>query len=131
MIRTCDGTDPNLHALDGSPCSCGLHFDDVERMVVFPHRYVGGEVRALQNALNEIAGDPEWRHRVVVPSDGWMDRRAAEAAFLAASIAVWREIDRLDSEPGGYHPTRMSVELRERERAAWKRYRDLLEPGDA
>jgi hypothetical protein len=52
---------------------------------------------------------------------------AAEAAFVAASVAVWREIDRLDAEPGGYHPTRMSVELRQQERAAWNRYRDLLD----
>ena len=56
-----------------------------------------------------------------------MTLRAAEADFLTASIAVWREIDRLDAEPDGYHPTRMSVELRQRERAAWERYRDLLD----
>jgi hypothetical protein len=49
------------------------------------------------------------------------------AGFLAASIAVWREIDRLDAEPDGYHPIRMSVELRQRERAAWERYRDHLD----
>ena len=106
------------------------HFDDVERMVVFPHGHVPG-ARALQDALNEIAGDTEWRHRSIMLSERAMECSHAEAGFLAASIAVWREIDRLDSEPGGYHPTRMSVELRERERAAWKRYRDLLEPGDA
>lgn len=51
----------------------------------------------------------------------------ARTEFLAASIAVWREIDRLDAEPDGYHPIRMSVELRQRERAAWERYRDLLD----
>jgi hypothetical protein len=51
---------------------------------------------------------------------------AAEAEFLAASVAVWREIDRLDAEPDGYHPVRMSVELRQRERSAWQRYRDAL-----
>lgn len=50
----------------------------------------------------------------------------AQAAFLAASIAVWQEIDRLDAGPGGYHPTRMSAELRQREREAWSRYRDAL-----
>ena len=50
----------------------------------------------------------------------------AEAEFLAASIAVWREIDRLDAEPDGYHPMRMSVELRQAERRAWERYRDLI-----
>lgn len=55
------------------------------------------------------------------------ERAEAEAAFLAASVAVWREIDRLDSRPEGYHPVRMSVELRHRERAAWEQYRDLLD----
>lgn len=51
----------------------------------------------------------------------------ARAEFLAASEAVWREIDRLDASPAGYHPNRMSVELRQREREAWNRYRDLLD----
>lgn len=49
----------------------------------------------------------------------------AEREFLVASVAVWREIDRLDSRPEGYHPTAMDIELRQRERAAWIRYRDL------
>lgn len=53
--------------------------------------------------------------------------REAEAAFLAASAAVWREIDRLDSRPGGYHPTAMDVDLRRRERAAWECYRRALD----
>jgi hypothetical protein len=51
----------------------------------------------------------------------------ARDEFLAASIAVWREIDRLDAGPYGYHPVHMSVELRMAERAAWERYRDLLD----
>jgi hypothetical protein len=51
----------------------------------------------------------------------------AQAAFLSASIAVWREIDRLDSQPEGYHPIRMSVELRKAERAAWERLRGFLD----
>lgn len=37
MIRTCDGTDPNLVDQYGIPCSCGLTFDDVEAEVVYPH----------------------------------------------------------------------------------------------
>ena len=52
---------------------------------------------------------------------------AAEQAFLEASVAVWREIDRLDTRPEGYHPTAMDVDLRKRERAAWEQYRDLLD----
>lgn len=56
-------------------------------------------------------------------------RTEAREAFLSASVAVWREIDRLDAEPDGYHPIRMSVELRQRERAAWERYRDMLAGG--
>lgn len=37
MIRTCDGTDPNLVNSQGKPCDCGLTFDDVELMVIHPH----------------------------------------------------------------------------------------------
>jgi hypothetical protein len=59
------------------------------------------------------------------------DLAAARDEFLAASIAVWREIDRLDTEPEGYHPVRMSVALRQAERAAWERYRDLLPAEEA
>lgn len=58
MIRTCDGTDPNLvmyvnqhtgqrleERVIGSaevekPCDCGLVFDDVTTMVIYPHRPV-------------------------------------------------------------------------------------------
>lgn len=58
------------------------------------------------------------------------EHSVAEAAFLDASVAVWREIDRLEAEPDGYHPARMSVELRQQERAAWQRYRDELAGGD-
>lgn len=43
MIRTCDGTDPNL--LDGplstaGPCACALTFDDVTRSVIYPHVFL-------------------------------------------------------------------------------------------
>lgn len=42
MIRRCDGSDPNLTARDGSGfCACGLTFDDVERMVIWPHYQIG------------------------------------------------------------------------------------------
>jgi hypothetical protein len=51
MIRHCDGTDPNLQAQDGEPCSCGLRFDDVDRMVIFPHHKAGGVGRAFLDAL--------------------------------------------------------------------------------
>lgn len=67
------------------------------------------------------------------PGDGlhlpWTGQKSGEAerAFLDASVAVWREIDRLDAQPDGYHPTRMSAELRQRERAAWERYRGHLD----
>jgi len=40
MIRTCDGTDSNLTDEQGEPCKCGLVFDDVEYMVVYPHSYI-------------------------------------------------------------------------------------------
>lgn len=41
MIRRCDGSDPHLISRHGSGhCSCGLTFDDVERMVIWPHNQV-------------------------------------------------------------------------------------------
>ena len=46
-------------------------------------------------------------------------RSDAEAAFLAASVAVWREIDRLGADPESYRLTKA-------ERAAWERYRDEI-----
>lgn len=54
MIRRCDGSDPNLtrDVREGErpsgpwpgsvPCDCGLVFDDVERMVTYPHDFVRG-----------------------------------------------------------------------------------------
>lgn len=47
-----------------------------------------------------------------------------ESAFLDASIAVWREVDRQFSEDGEYTGIEASTELRKRERTAWERYRD-------
>jgi hypothetical protein len=70
VIRTCDGTDPNLtreipetsfHAdtMVLSPwnksakpgmaviqCACGLRFDDVDRTVIYPHHPTGGVGRS-------------------------------------------------------------------------------------
>lgn len=47
MIRRCDGTDPNLIRVNDQgerkPCDCGLVFDDVDRMVIYPHAPVGGD----------------------------------------------------------------------------------------
>lgn len=37
MMRRCDGTDPNFQDENRHPCTCGLVFDDVERMVIYPH----------------------------------------------------------------------------------------------
>lgn len=42
MIRTCDGTDPNLQTEDRLNCKCGRTFNDVERSVIFPHLPVRG-----------------------------------------------------------------------------------------
>jgi hypothetical protein len=53
----------------------------------------------------------------------------AQRAFLDASVAVWREVDRL--EGGGPYPgIAPGTDLRVAERAAWKRYRDLLDSGE-
>ena len=41
MIRHCDGTDPNLIRETETgyvPCDCGLTFDDVNHLVIFPRR---------------------------------------------------------------------------------------------
>lgn len=55
-------------------------------------------------------------------------RAEIERAFLDASIAVWREIDRRSASPGGYsaNPLLSAEELRAREREAWNRYRDMV-----
>jgi hypothetical protein len=69
--------------------------------------------------------------------DGWGKRGGvwtqsnAEKAFLDASVAVWREIDRLRAEPGGYRGLDQSTDLRRRERAAWEKYRAVLDRGQA
>jgi hypothetical protein len=56
-----------------------------------------------------------------------LDAARAEAEFLAASVAVWREIDKLTDENDGIYPgLPQSAELRQRERAAWERYRSFL-----
>jgi hypothetical protein len=42
LIRKCVGTDLTLTGRDGTGnCNCGLIFDDVERMVIWPHNPVG------------------------------------------------------------------------------------------
>jgi hypothetical protein len=46
-----------------------------------------------------------------------------EQEFLDASIAVWREIDRLSAVPGGYRGLHPTTDLRLRERAAWEELR--------
>ena len=82
-----------------------------------------------------IVIDTDYAGRVCLPASFGIegvpevpDPAVARDEFLTASVAVWREIDRLDAEPAGYHPVRMSVDLRRAERAAWERYRDLLPP---
>lgn len=52
--------------------------------------------------------------------------RDAEREFLEASVAVWREIDRL-TEAGPYKGLDASTDLRIRERQAWERYRAELD----
>lgn len=42
MIRCCDGQDPNLkreneETGEWEPCDCGALFDDVRRLVIWPH----------------------------------------------------------------------------------------------
>lgn len=68
--------------------------------------------------------------------DRGADLFLAERAFLAASIAVWREIDKHDDGTGHYKrgvPASLvhDAELRRIEREAWHSYRRLLELRDA
>lgn len=49
MIRTCDGTDDLLQRLDGTPCACGLRFDDADRMVIYPHELISPPVFSRGN----------------------------------------------------------------------------------
>jgi hypothetical protein len=52
MQRTCDGTDPNLIGEDGQACNCGLTFDDVGRLVIYPHTEIRKPTPAeLQEAM--------------------------------------------------------------------------------
>lgn len=73
----------------------------------------------------------EWWWRDSVPAgieiDDWrFAEHQARDEFVAASVAVWREIDRLTASPGGYPGLPQGVPLRQRERAAWEKYRDLI-----
>jgi hypothetical protein len=44
VIRVCNGEDEFSQAEDRSPCTCGRRYDDVDRMVIFPHQRIGGEM---------------------------------------------------------------------------------------
>lgn len=70
MIRTCDGTDRNLlheqvarvaqsgqETMSWEPCACGLVFDDVERLVIYPHYFIptAEEKAELQRRAAELA----------------------------------------------------------------------------
>jgi hypothetical protein len=47
VIRVCNGTDRNLISEDGAtPCDCGLAFDDVDRLVIWPHTPFGPKMSA-------------------------------------------------------------------------------------
>jgi hypothetical protein len=54
MIRHCDGNDPNLHAQDGQPCSCGAVFDDVDHRVIYPHEEIRHPSAAVLAQLAEL-----------------------------------------------------------------------------
>lgn len=54
-------------------------------------------------------------------------RTPEEREFVDASIAVWREIDRLSALPGGYKGLPPETDPRKRELAAWERYRTVLD----
>jgi hypothetical protein len=60
VIRRCDGSDPNLIARDGSGCcACGLTFDDVDRMVIWPHTPIPRKLTQaqLEKLWTEVTGE--------------------------------------------------------------------------
>jgi hypothetical protein len=83
VLRTCDGTDPNLTrrlpadrfdpaTMVLSPwnmtaeagevvtqCGCGLVFDDVYRMVCWPHEFIGQQTLIVGVAAEHTIQDPE------------------------------------------------------------------------
>lgn len=81
----------------------------------------------LRDYLDALEGE---RDRLAAALADAERRGDAERAFLSASVAVWREIDRLSDEPAGYAGLAESTALRQTERAAWERYRAAL-AGDA
>jgi hypothetical protein len=62
MQRTCDGADCYLIGPDGGPCACGLTFDDVERLVVWPHRRILSAIER-EELLRHVAADLGWPPR--------------------------------------------------------------------
>lgn len=60
-MRHCDGTDPNLVDLYGNPCSCGLTFDDVDHLVLYPHaRITTQEEKQLIIKQMCLSADLDW-----------------------------------------------------------------------
>jgi hypothetical protein len=61
MMRTCDGTDPNLLVdVGGLPCDCGLTFDDVELAVIWPHQALSPRLtEAERDALLALLSEPD------------------------------------------------------------------------
>ena len=58
------------------------------------------------------------------------DLLVAERQFLIASSVVWHEIDRLTGPDGTYAGLASSTLIRQRERASWDAYRDLMDRYD-
>lgn len=54
VMRHCDGADRNLIGEDGhSPCTCGLRFDDIGRLVIWPHHPIPSPLEK-QAILDEL-----------------------------------------------------------------------------
>lgn len=71
----------------------------------------------------------KWNTRARV-SDG-VAATTAMTEFLDASVAVWREIDRLSTLPEGYKGLPPDTDLRIRERVAWEKYKAMLDAAPA
>lgn len=86
-----------------------------------PEEAFMGVIRSLECDVDDL-----YENAAVTPSPTTPASLSAEREFLNASIAVWREIDRLSESPEGYKGLDASTELRRRERAAWEKYKASL-----
>lgn len=107
MIRTCDGTDPNLRRADGGPCACGRVFNDAERMVIYPHDRIPPKLAEGKPPFDLFAGVDLDLGRFLLDNlrrhEPHPFEQLPDAAFTACRIcsrALEHAIHASQSEPG-------------------------------